>query len=350
MAKDVSGSLVRAFVLHADTRTAGVAITTFSACTFRNNSALAGGAVSIFSGFGFYGVVVNSYFMSNSASSDGGGIFFADTTITGRTSAVDIVNSYFCNNIRLPSGGADDVACRLDQGGKLIYNISSLESGGFNCSSLAPATNCRAVSFDGSISNCGMPGSATVPNGVCSTTRSTPADSAIAGNVVVISSPTATFNQPTTITGDAVITTGAALSLGTGGSLTVTGSLTIQPGASISFAANVSGTFVLVSGGSVVGTFSAVTAVPPPGCAATSAPPTYTSTTLSVAVTVDCGSGGGGLSTGAIVGIVVGAVVGGALVAVLGVLLRRYMVRRSDTRAKAQIMQRNHYALNQEYA
>jgi hypothetical protein len=275
--------------------------------------------------------------------------FFADQLVPGKTTAVDIVNSYFCDNVRVPSGGADDAACKTDQGTKVIYNISSLESGGFSCSSPAPATSCRAMSFDGSLNNCGIPGGAVGVIGVCSTTRSTPADGAISGNVVVISSPTTTFNQPTTITGDAVITTGAALSLGSGGSLTVTGSLTIQPGASISFAANVSGTFVLVSGGSVTGMFSAVTAVPPPGCAATSAPPTYTSTTLSVAVAVDCGSSGG-LSTGAIVGIVVGAIVGGALVALLVVFLMRYMIRRSDTQAKTHIMQRNHYALKQEYA
>jgi hypothetical protein len=270
---------------------------------------------------------------------------------------VDLTNSFFCNNIRA-AVGVDDAACGADMMANLIFNVISLESGGFSCSSLPVGIHCKAMFPAGMPGDCGTAGAMTGSAAPCNATRLTPAD---AGNLVVITSPMTTtaptaifvqpttFDQPTTIASDVVITSTAALSFGSGASLTASGSVTIQPGATILFAANVSGTYVLVRGGSLAGTFSAVTAVPPPGCVATEGPPQYTSTTMSVTVTIDCASGGG-LSTGAIVGIAVGAAVGGILVAVAIVLLTRPAIRRHDMLAKQVIMQENHYALKQQYA
>jgi hypothetical protein len=275
---------------------------------------------------------------------------FDGSIVMDKMRAMDLTNNYFCNNLR--AGVTDDVACRTDEVNQLIYNVTSLESGGFNCSSVSPQgvlpLRCD-TSLPGDVRvDCGVPGDSRLSS-PCAAGRSTPADGTISGNVVVISSPMTTFSQPTVVTGDVVIASGAGVAFGAGGSLTVTGSLAIQPGATISFVANVSGTFVLLQGQSLTGTVSALTALAPPGCVATTGPPIYTSMTLSVAVTVDCGSGGG-LSTGAIVGIVVGAVVGGILVALLIVVIVRMSTQRYTTRAQKEILHQNQFALKQQYS
>ena len=124
---------------------------------------------------------------------------------------------------------------------------------------------------------------------------------------------------------------------------TVSGSLNIDAGATLSVTNVGSGsrrrmavnrTIVAVSAASVQGTFETVVASPADACQTAQVMDTsYSSTTVSVTVQVSgdpCtpNSGGGGLSTGAIIGIAVGAAVGGILAVILIVFLIKSSRRR----------------------
>ena len=129
--------------------------------------------------------------------------------------------------------------------------------------------------------------------------------------------------------------TSSTLVVTAGVTTTIGGSLNIDSGATLSLTNVDSGsrkrmgvnrTFVAVSAASVQGTFATVIASPSDACqTAEVMETTYSPTAVSVLVQVSgdpcASSGGGGLSTGAIIGIAVGAAVGGVLVILLIILL-----------------------------
>jgi hypothetical protein len=115
------------------------------------------------------------------------------------------------------------------------------------------------------------------------------------------------------------------------GSAAVNGTLTIVVGA-IS-----SSTVVLLSAGSITGTFTSFSVTSSDPCTSVSPPssPVYSSSTISISIiTVNACSG---LTSGALAGVIVGSVVGGLTVALVIVLVSRYFLRRGDLIANAAI-------------
>ena len=152
--------------------------------------------------------------------------------------------------------------------------------------------------------------------------------------------------------GDLNMQTSSTLVVTAGVTTTIGGSLNIDSGATLSLTNVDSGsrkrmgvnrTFVAVSAASVQGTFATVIASPSDACqTAEVMETTYSPTAVSVLVQVSgdpcASSGGGGLSTGAIIGIAVGAAVGGVLVILLIVILFKCHRRRLTRSMQEDIM------------
>jgi microcystin-dependent protein len=178
---------------------------------------------------------------------------------------------------------------------------------------------CDATTLPGSVCNCDL------LTGACTlgTTGSAPivisGDATFPGNVTLTPSSTVVVN----------VAGGASLTVN--GTVTVNGALTIL--------ASGPGTTTVITAGSIVGHFSSVTVVLANNCSQVTGTGVYTSTTLSVTVSVPpCdGAGNNGLSTGVIVGIVVGIVGAAIVVAIAGMLIHRHRSNAAMYRAKHQI-------------
>jgi microcystin-dependent protein len=178
---------------------------------------------------------------------------------------------------------------------------------------------CNA-SLAGSVCNCDL------LTGVCAAGTTGSAPIVISGNT---SYPGDVVLAPSSIV---VVNVAGGASLTVNGTVTVNGALTIlAPGP---------GTTTVITAGSIVGQFSSVTVVPQfANCSQVTGTGVYTSTTLTVTVSVPpCdAAGNNGLSTGAIVGIVVGIVGAAIAVAIVGVLIHRHKSNSALHRAKHQI-------------
>jgi microcystin-dependent protein len=176
------------------------------------------------------------------------------------------------------------------------------------------------ASLSGSVCNCDL------MTGVCTVGTSGSAPIVISGNTSypgdVVLAPSSTV----------VVNVAGGASLTVNGTVTVNGALTIL--------ASGPGTTTVITAGSIVGQFSSVTVFAKfANCSQVTATGVYTSTTLSVTVSVPpCdAAGNSGLSTGVIIGIVAGAVGAAVVVAFVGVLAHRQRSKKALLRARHQI-------------
>lgn len=119
--------------------------------------------------------------------------------------------------------------------------------------------------------------------------------------------------------------------------LVVQGALVIDGGSSLSLVTGTSGTFTVITAGSITGSFSSITAQssnPQEPCASVQSS-VYTTTTLTV--TVQLNSSCSSLSTGAIIGIAVGASVGGLLLVAGIIILSCYLKKRATMQSNQMI-------------
>ena len=157
----------------------------------------------------------------------------------------------------------------------------------------------------------------------------------------VLSTPSGTSLN---VNGSLTAASGSLIQLGLGSTLSVNNELIVSPGASLSAVVPLQdGTYEIVSSQSAIsGNFTLLTSTIPiaNSCQDVSATPVYSGTSLSVIVSVTETCGGGGLTTGQIVGIAVGAAIAGILIIILLALLLRYTIRRDTETAKTRIKNR----------
>lgn len=324
--------------------------------TFRNNSALYGGALSFNPGGSSPFVntsATNSFFYANSAR-EGAGVFLYQDPVQ-----LDMEMITFCanaNSMNIGSGSSFSTMAFQDIGGIQMQSTSRIRLVNLNLGSSFACGGISDLSLDGTPRPCEM-----LPDGYqlqsCSLdpwATTTAADLLVVGTAwlragpspsapttVIAAGASLVVTSDTVIQGDLVLSPGSLVVVTPGATLVVTGIITIQGNASLnvqiaSSAANGPQTITVATASAIVGSFGAITTQFDDGSSnncrqADLLDTTYTSTSISVLVNVNSNNAcsGGSLSPGAIAGIVIASVIGGALVAVLIILLLRWQRKRT---------------------